>query len=816
MMTIGYVSDSYLQNYFEKSTKNKFHNVFQEISVQLKLIEKDILENINFVSENDEIIASLNLINNYENIDDYNKILFDEEKKRILKNIDIGVKYSLANHISVYDANYKLVAYIDKERKVDLKGFVSYKDSKPIHYYKNGSSKEYLIGDNPAHFESTTTPSFENINHKLQRNGVIYEKNDENLILKSDIAILRTFSDNESKIVGYVTANNIISKQKINLLLNNNIDNLILDYNFNSDSQSNSDYNDLVNMDESPILFSTYISDELYLGENKNNYYSSVNVALNNDFLSITAIMEKTEINNILNKSQNLLIITLISIILITLMISLIVLKKLISDPFNILLNGIKEISDGDYSKQIHLHSNDELGTISKEFNKMAKKIAKREKELDELAYNDLLTKMPNRMMFNKQLDMAMGRAKRNNNNLAVLFLDIDEFKTINDTLGHHVGDKLLIKVAKRLSDSMRMNDVVARIGGDEFNILIQDFDTEISIEDIAKKIISKIKEPLIIDGNSMSITISIGVAIFPFDGKDSTTILKNADLAMYHAKESGRNQHKFFSKKLEEILHTRTVMLKELKKALIRNELKLYYQPKFSLQDGSIKTVEALIRWENKELGFVMPDQFIPLAESSGEIIKIGAWIMQQACDDLASMQILSLPIKQVSVNVSNKQFADGNIVELIQSCLDNSKLPPTSLEIEMTESYIHDNSDQAIEVLHQIRALGIDLAIDDFGTGYSSMSYLKKLPLSRLKIDKSFIDDIPHSSDDVEITKVIVALAKVLGLKITAEGIETTEQMKFLEELECDEGQGYICSRPVPYEELVVLLKNGHCCKH
>ena len=802
---MGYVSDNYLHKYFEKNTKNKFHGVFQDTSLQLKSIEKDILKSLQFVSQNTEIIASLNLINNYEDISNYDSILFDEEKKRIIKNLKIEGKYSTSNHISIYDSKYKLVAYIDKEEHTEEhQGFVSYEDSKPVYYYKKSFSNEYKVGKHPKHFETIIMPSSTPGQYRLQVTNVEYTKTGKELVLKSDIAIFRTFSNSKSSIVGYVKAYNIISSENLNGFLSNS--NITLSYNFGEESISN----------DFPILFSQYDVNEIHLSKDEDNFFSSVNIPFNEGFLLLTAKLDRSEFNEVLNKSQTMLIGTLLLIILGTLIVSLIILNKMISMPFKTLLNGIRIISNGDYSKQILLSSNDELGTISNEFNKMALKIAKRELELDELAYLDLLTQMPNRMMFTKQLEIAISRAKRNNNNsIAVLFLDLDEFKIINDTLGHNVGDELLIEVSKRLLTSMRKNDLVARIGGDEFNILIEDVNDPMLIEEIAQKIINNLIEPFKVEDHSMHVTISIGVAIYPDDGEDNTTLIKNADLAMYHAKESGKNQYKFFSKKLEHALQDKTMMLRELKQAVENNEFKLFYQPKFSLKDGSINTIEALVRWENKKLGFVMPDQFIPLSESSGEIINMGAWIMHQACSDLAKLEKLKLNIRQVSVNVSNKQFAEGNMVELIHQSLKSSGISPESLEIEMTESYIHDHTEEAIETLHKIREIGVDLAIDDFGTGYSSMSYLKKLPLSRLKIDKSFIDDIPEDSEDVEITKVIIALAKVLGLSITAEGIETAEQMRFLEELECDEGQGYICSKPLPYEELVKLLKSNHNCK-
>ena len=509
-----------------------------------------------------------------------------------------------------------------------------------------------------------------------------------------------------------------------------------------------------------------------------------------------------------------MLLTSIAAIVIVTLIISLIILNSLLSVPLKRLLHGIGIITKGDYSHKISIKNNDELGLISQEFNKMAQTIKERESQLDELAHYDVLTKMPNRAMFLTSLENAISRAKRNKTKLAVFFLDLDEFKSINDTLGHNIGDKLLIKVAHNLSHVMRRNDLLARIGGDEFNILIEDLDSAVTAEEIAHKMIEQMGLALVIDDNRMHITGSIGIAIYPDDARDSMTLLKNADIAMYNAKDNGKNRYQFFSQELSISLENRTKMLKELKEALNENEFKLYYQPKFSLESGEIYAAEALIRWENPTLGFITPDQFIPLAEESGEIINIGAWVIEQACKDFALWEKLGLCISQVSVNVSNIQFTQHNIIRTLQNAIKNAGIKPQSLEIEMTESYVYENSNKALEVLHKIREIGIDIAMDDFGTGYSSMSYLKQLPLSRLKIDKSFIDDIPHNDDDVEITKIIIALAKVMGLEITAEGIETQEQIQFLQELECNEGQGYICSKPLPNEQFVELLTNNRVC--
>ena len=514
------------------------------------------------------------------------------------------------------------------------------------------------------------------------------------------------------------------------------------------------------------------------------------------------------------NADTTELTIHLLITILLTLFISLYILNRIINLPIEKILKKIDAITNGDYSQTYTIDANDEFSVISNKFNDMAKEISKREKDLDNMVHQDILTKIPNRTMFKEKLEYAISRARRQNTKIAVFFIDIDDFKNINDTLGHDIGDKLLIQISSNLVQAMRKNDLLARIGGDEFNVLIEDLNSVLDAEDIAKKIINHISIPIKIEDNIINITGSVGISIYPLDAKNSPSLLKNADLAMYDAKNDGKNSYKFFSEELGSSLKKRSTMLTELKAALENNEFELYYQPKFSFKTGTIYGAEALIRWNNKKLGFLSPDTFIPLSEETAEIVKIGKWIIKTACKDFARWKILGLDIKQVSINVSNIQFEKDDIVKVLKTSIDEYNLNPGDIEVEITESYVHKNSDNALKILHNIRALGVDLAMDDFGTGYSSMSYLKRLPLTRLKIDKSFIDNIPFDNNDVEITKVIIALAKIMDLSITAEGIETVEQMNFLKDLDCDEGQGYICSEPLPFNQFVSLLESKPSC--
>ncbi len=812
MLTIGMLSNNYLQNYFHKDAKIRLHEAFFSLSLQLKSVEKDLTESLHFISENEAIIASLNLIKNYEDIQNYKHALFDEEKKRIINILLHESKYSLNDTIAVYNASYNLVAYVHKHDGQYDSGYVSYNNGKPVYYFKSSHDDHYTQAAQPENISITLHIPVQESNTPDYHGGVIYEALNNELNLRSNHSIFRTISSEKNDFIGYLETNKVLTRDAMNQLVKKEGLFLSYDFNYNGMTVGHLDHEHFIDThtyETAPLLFSNYDADELSLGDATHILFSGVRIPLQKGSLLVTAYINKDELQAALVQSRKVLIISIVVIAAVTLIISFIVLNKMLSLPLRRLLNGIEIISKGDYSHKIDVTSNDEFGHISLEFNNMAEKIAARERELDKLAHLDALTQMPNRVMFQKHSDAAINRAKRLNSKLAIFFLDLDEFKIINDTLGHDFGDQLLVEVSKNLSKIMRNSDFLARIGGDEFNILVEDLDSAVAAEEIAQKIIAQMKKPLLVNGKQMHITSSVGIAIYPDDGDKSITLLKNADLAMYQAKADGRNKYHFFSQELEVSLNRRTAILKELKQALSRQEFQLYYQPKFSLKDGSIYAAEALLRWENKELGFVTPDQFIPLAEESGEIIRIGAWVIERACHDFAQWQKNGLGITQVSVNVSNVQFDNESIIDILQDSIKSANIPAAALEVEMTESYIHKNSDQALKTLHKIREIGIELAIDDFGTGYSSMSYLKRLPLNRLKIDKSFIDHIPNDSDDIEITKIIVALAKVMDLSITAEGIETLEQMHFLQELECDEGQGYLCSRPLPYHEFVTFVK-------
>ncbi len=432
--------------------------------------------------------------------------------------------------------------------------------------------------------------------------------------------------------------------------------------------------------------------------------------------------------------------------------------------------------------------------------------VIKKTEELNKLAFYDPLTDLCNRRLFNDLLKRMVTRIQRDGNQFALLYLDIDEFKRINDTLGHEAGDELLKIVGLRLSNALRKSDTVARLGGDEFCIILPDINTSTNAARVAEKIKEAIRPPVKLGEHEVRITISIGITLAPGDGLDATELLKNADLAMYSAKEKNRDCYQFFSPALNADMLEQIVLEQDLRQALERNEFTLHFQPQICLFTGEISGIEALVRWHHPDKGLLYPGGFIQQAEDSGLILPLGAWVLKQACRQLDQ---LNRPELTLSVNLSTRQLADPNLLQTIQFALTDSGIEPHRLELEITETALMEKMEQAIEILNKIKMLGVTIAIDDFGTGYSSLSQLKNLPVDILKIDREFIQDITTRADNAVITDVIISVGHKLGLTVVAEGIETKEQAAYLTAMGCDMAQGYFFNRPMDMAALQNLLK-------
>jgi diguanylate cyclase (GGDEF)-like protein/PAS domain S-box-containing protein len=426
-------------------------------------------------------------------------------------------------------------------------------------------------------------------------------------------------------------------------------------------------------------------------------------------------------------------------------------------------------------------------------------------------AEHDFLTGLPNRMLLNDRITQAIALAQRHTKEVAVLFLDLDGFKYINDSLGHPVGDKLLQSVAGRLADCIRASDTVSRQGGDEFVVLLSEVAQPEDAAISARRILQAVARPHSIDQHDLHITTSIGVSVFPDDGLDADTLIKNADTAMYQAKENGRQSFQFFKPAMNVRAVERQSIEEGLRRALERREFALHYQPKINLMTGAIAGAEALVRWMHPTRGLVSPAEFIPVAEDCGLILPIGAWVLREACRQARAWMDAGLPLTSMAVNVSALEFRHEGFLDGVSAILAETNLDPRSLELELTESVLMKHAASAATILQTLRERGVRVAVDDFGTGYSSLSYLRKLPVDAVKIDQSFVRQISTAGDDTTIVKAVIGMARALRLRVIAEGVETLEEVAFLRAYRCEEAQGYYFSRPVPARQLAMLLRNG-----
>lgn len=455
--------------------------------------------------------------------------------------------------------------------------------------------------------------------------------------------------------------------------------------------------------------------------------------------------------------------------------------------------------------------ANAHLVVATIEAHKLAEQIEAAKVQLNHLAHHDVLTGLPNRILLQDRLIQAMESACRQGRQLAVMFMDLDQFKHINDSLGHAIGDKLLQSVAQRLMGCVRHSDTISRQGGDEFVVLLPYIENPEGAGFCAQKMLATLALPHRIDQHELHISVSIGISIYPDDGQDAETQIKNADIAMYQAKENGRNNYKFFEQDMNaRAVHRQSVEV-SLRRALERQEFVLHYQPKINLQSGTIVGVEALIRWQHPEQGLLLPAQFVSIAEDCGLILPIGRWVLREACLQARSWQQAGLPPIIVAVNISALEFRNKDFLGNIRAVIEETGLEPRYLELELTESVLMQDAASTDPMLHALANLGIRLAIDDFGTGYSSLSYLKQFPINTLKIDQSFVNQMCSNLDDAAIVSAVTSMGKSLKLCVIAEGVESSEQSAFLLAQHCDEGQGYYFGCPMVAEALATLLQTG-----
>ena len=438
------------------------------------------------------------------------------------------------------------------------------------------------------------------------------------------------------------------------------------------------------------------------------------------------------------------------------------------------------------------------------------KRLKKEQEELYKLSTQDSLSGLYNRLSLFDKVNWLIAQSQREKKRFALVFIDLDDFKNINDTRGHDFGDKVLQQVSQMLLESVRENDIVARFGGDEFVVVLTDIEDDITIVNVLERIRQMFAKPIEIEGSSYSITASMGIAIYPKDGEDISTLLKNADIAMYTSKNEGKNTYHFFTESLNKLIEEKVHISKLMREGLQKGYFELYYQPKVEIETDRIVGCEALIRLHDPKGGIIPPDKFIPIAESDGFIVPLGEWIIEEATRQIQKWERSELKEIKVSINISGLQFHDANLFKTLQDGL--ALIKPENLDIELTESVLMRDFEEKVELIERIKGLGVSFSLDDFGTGYSSLSYLKKIPFDTIKIDKSFIDDLQKPKEG-EFVRLIINIAKNLDLEVVAEGVETKEQLDLLKKMECDIYQGYLCSKPLPASEFEELFKSHKC---
>ncbi|HVK99535.1 MAG TPA: EAL domain-containing protein [Dongiaceae bacterium] len=490
---------------------------------------------------------------------------------------------------------------------------------------------------------------------------------------------------------------------------------------------------------------------------------------------------------------------------------------RAVAQPLQMMVRAVQRFSKGHVMGELPVRSTDEIGLLARAFSDMEgmlrehlDSLHEKEVHLHHIAQHDHLTNLPNRLLLFDRLQQVIVKSHRSPQPVAVIFIDLDRFKDINDSLGHAVGDELIRQVSRRLRSLVRDEDTVARLGGDEFIVVLEQIQDPGAVVMVAQKLLAQLQNPLRVGERDLYVTASLGISLFPQDGSDPETLVRNADAAMYRSKAEGRNSFHFYTEDMTEQALSRVQLETELRQALEQNQFRLHYQPQVDLQSGAIVGLEALVRWQHPHLNLLGPNHFIPLAEDTGLIEPIGAWVLREACSQMKRWRDAGLNPGRVAVNLSGKQLRRKELVAGVLQVLDETGCEAAWLELEVTESMFMERAGEAAASLQAFRTLGVELAIDDFGTGYSSLSYLKHLPVSKLKIDRSFTLNVPDAPDDKAITRAIIALASSLGLKTLAEGVETEAQRAFLQAEGCCEMQGYLFSRPLPPSDLERLLRD------
>ncbi len=797
---LGINFDNFLKENDFDATKKRMIHAFSRVTSHVEAIRSSLTAGIAFNQTDESLLASIELINNYQDKENYNAVLLDEEKKNVAEKLLDKVKFSFNRDIALYDKNSELIAFIVKHDGEYLLNFISYDNGKRFVWQKLESQPRYIITEynsSESNFIHYHHPAYYAINDATNDTLVTYHSNSNGLYIKSH----HNITDPKSRqIIAHIEMTNLLDSAYFA--------HLSIDLNVDIHREEN------CSMDATDLLRSDI--EDLHVTQNDLSYMACGYIDTLDGKLFITAKLQKELLQQNLreNRYQLLLLIIGVTVVILTLLHYLF--KRSLATPLSQLMEQIQKVRNRDYEHLSLVKSGDELETISNNIDLLASTVRSREASLKEsrenlryLSDHDVLTGLPNRRFFEQKVQEAHLFANEHNSRFALLFIDVDHFKEVNDTLGHPVGDILLRKIAETLNLFTTTGDTLARIGGDEFIILVEKYDHD-KLTEMLGNMIKRFNQPLECHEYKLISTISVGIAVYPMDADDNISLIQYADLALSRQKDKGGNGYNFFSYEMAIGYKERVSILRQLKEA-VKDYAGFYlvYQPKISVTTKKIVAVEALIRWNSPLNGPVRPDQFITFAEESGLIVPLGKWILLQACSDFVKLK-KDYPILQyIGINISIVQLLQDNILTTLDETINTTGISPEHIEIEITESYIATSDQRVLGLLDKFREKKTKLSIDDFGTGYSSLNYLHKLPVTALKIDKTFIDNVPHSQESILIIQSIISLSKAFNLSVTAEGVEEIEQVKFLESIGCDEIQGYYYSRPLTYEQLVEYIK-------
>jgi diguanylate cyclase (GGDEF)-like protein len=795
LLALGVYFDVFLRDIFLQVTSTRMQHAYQRLAYNLGQIELELRDSSAYIKSDERMIASVELINTYQDKANYNTFLIDEEKKTLALELLDRVKLSFNSDVVLYGKEGELIAYVSHDARGYQLGYLTYVASQPTVLARQEADPEYR----PAQLPANGNVTLNHMSHRSLEDGgkgsvTTYVRWGDTLVIKGHQSV---YERKSGRMLAHLELSRVLDGGYFTEL-SKDLD-IQVRQSFTNEFPVEATF--MQSNGGSPTVFQV-----------NDKYVSVLKKDLVNGAVYYSVASDKSLSNAVVNvhRLRFLLMLTLVGIC--ALLMTRRFLRRSLALPLRKLMDQIRCVEQGDYANTPLVLSGDELQEISVSVNHLASAVQEREtslerarKEEEYLSNHDSLTGLNNRRYFAQRLESALALAQRQRSQFAILFLDLDQFKLVNDTLGHGVGDALLVQVGERLKIGASSSDTLARIGGDEFNVLLENVSDAVGVEVSVSKYLNLFREPFRCGDHQISTTASIGVVLYPKDGEDSMLLLRNADLAVYKAKENGRNRYSYYSEDLSKRARLRADMTHELQEAIdAGDQFVLHYQPKVSSSTGLMVAAEALLRWKSPVFGNVSPMEFIPLAEETGQIIAIGDWVIGQGCRDMAVLQEAGIWLNHLSMNVSNIQLRNHKLLDTLLGAVKCSGLRASQIELEITEGHIADDTGQAIRFLHELRAQGFQLAIDDFGTGYSSMSYLQKLPFTRLKIDKSFVDGLPNDKDSVSITRAILGLAKTFGLAITAEGVERDDQFQFLQREQCDEIQGYYFAKPMPLFDL------------